>query len=551
MSGLLRMALGSTPVVVAALARRLGGAGAGRLWRRLLGGAFVVGFVAMMVAQWHPVYRFTTLLQCGQDAMARAVPALRTQPVAVHEGGYDGQYYVQLACDPSLRAPELPTAVDTLSYRARRILLPAVAWGLGGGDAERAVQIYPWLNIVCWFAVAALLWPLLQADHRWLGVAAWSGVLFSAGVLASVRYSLTDLPALLLLVLALRAAAAGRSSRMAGWFAASLLTRETMLVNAWGLLPKAWDSWRALWRAGLLLALAVLPLLLWLLYIQWQIGASGPGVRNFAWPGAGWWGEWLEEVGFAASWEYPWLGIASLLATVGLTVQAVFVLSDWRPAERWWRVGAGSVVLMLFLGPAVWEGVAGASLRVLLPLLLASNVMALQRKRAWLWLLLINLSVPAGLSDMVPMPREQELAAVRAGDTAAVLNVGDGCYGQERLRKEHWVWTQSDAQLRLQLWTSETAGAEVTLTARVRALDERELVISWAGGELWRGRVGRNWSQVRLVPLAVATGEVTLLLHSEAPAVREGSGLDVRQLSVCVLNPSIELRARPGRSVDR
>ena len=334
MSGLLRMALGSAPLVVAVLARRLVGAGAGPRWRRLLGGVFVAGFVALMVAQWHPVYRFTTLLQCGQDAMSRAMPALREQPVAVYEGGYDGQYYVQLACDPSLRAAELGTAVDTLSYRARRILLPAVAWGLGGGSAERAVQIYPWLNIVCWFALATLLWPLLQAGERWLGLAAWGGVLFSAGVLASVRYALTDLPALLLLVLAVRAAVAGRSGRMAAWFGASLLTRETMLVSAWGLLPKAWGSGRGLWRAGLCVALAGLPLLLWLLYVKWQIGASGAGVRNFAWPGAGLLGEWVEELGFAASWEYPWLGIASLLATVGLTAQAVFVLSDWRPTDR-------------------------------------------------------------------------------------------------------------------------------------------------------------------------------------------------------------------------
>ncbi len=221
--------------------RKLGSPGAGRWWRGLCGAALVAGFLTLLAALWHPVYRFTGLLQFDRSNEASALPVVREQPVALNDGGYDGQYYVQLACDPTLRTSKLRTAIDSLSYRARRILLPAAAWGLGCGRSAWVIQVYPWLNIGCWLALAWLLWPLLQADGRWLGVAAWAGVLFSAGVLASVRYSLTDLPSLLLFVLAMRAAGAERPGRMAAWFAASLLARETMLVGAWGLRRKAWD----------------------------------------------------------------------------------------------------------------------------------------------------------------------------------------------------------------------------------------------------------------------------------------------------------------------
>ncbi len=514
-------------------------------WPRVVGLVLVAGFVASLVALWHPVYRFTALLQMDAANKTRMLPTLRGEPVALSPfGGYDGQYYAQLACDPTLRTPELRTSIDSLPYRARRILVPALAWVLGGGRPGVAVQAYTWINIGCWFWLAVLLWRLLGAD-QWRGLAAWTGVMFASGTLVSVRFSLTDLPGLVLFVAAMAAVERGRGRSAMAWFGASLLARETMLVGAWGLVSKAWERAPGrLWHNGLMLVLAVLPLALWLVYVGWQVGPSGTGVRVFGWPGAGLIGDWREEWALVCTGENRLLVWASLLSTVALTVQAVFMVVQFRPDDRWWRVGAGYVVLMLVLGPAVWEGIAGAALRVLLPLLLVCNVMVVRNRFSSWWLLALNLSVGVGLMEMAPMPDEREMAAVRTQQTAVVLRAETGCYGPERWRESRWVWTEQDAEWQLQSWVGACA-MEATLCLKMRALDERELVVSWAGGELWRGRVGKKWTPVRLSPLPVQDGRVTLNFRADSPAVREGTQHDARLLSVCLLNPRIELQPAP------
>jgi hypothetical protein len=74
----------------------------------------------------------------------------------------------------------------------------------------------------------------------------------------------------------------------------------------------------------------------------------------------------------------------------------------WRPAERWWRVGAAFAGMMLFLSTPVWEGYPGASTRVLLPMTLAFNVLV-PRTGRWLPILLAgNLTVAASVFEFSP-----------------------------------------------------------------------------------------------------------------------------------------------------
>ncbi len=529
--------LAAIPAVVLAAVGRGDGAAGARLLRRLVGLALVGLLAALLGRVWHPVYRFTGLLQLDGRNEARMLGAVRAAPVAYFDGGYDGQFYAQLACDPSLRDPELPKAIDSLSYRARRILLPAVAWAAGFGRPEWAFHVYSWLNIAGWLVLAGLLWPLLEADRRWLGLLAWTGVMFSAGMLVSVRYALTDLPAVLLFVLAMRAATpAGR----AGWFGACLLTRESMLVGAWGLLEKAWDRPGRLVRPLGWLAAALVPLLLWVAYVRWRAGQTSGGIGNFAWPGSGLLGDWREGWAALASGQERKYAVLSVLATFSLTLQAVFLVVGWNPADRWWRAGAGSVALLLVLGPAVWEGLFGANLRVLLPLTLACNVLALRRRGALWWLLAFNLSVPAAISEMTPILDHRELATVRRGAAAAVLRGNDGCYGRERLGESLWVWMQPQAEWTLRSWTGGERTALI-LSAKVRGIDVRVLTISHGARELWRGSVGAEWLEVRLDLGEVPEGVSSLVFRSDAPAVRESDEPDARSLAVCVLNPVLEL----------
>ena len=73
---------------------------------------------------------------------------------------------------------------------------------------------------------------------------------------------------------------------------------------------------------------------------------------------------------------------ATLAATFSLVVQAVFFVVHRRAAEPWWRVGAIYMGLMVCLGPSVWAGFPGAATRVLLPLTLAFNVLAVRGRAA-------------------------------------------------------------------------------------------------------------------------------------------------------------------------
>ncbi len=516
---------------------------AGRLRRRVLGFALTIAFLGLVAQFWHPVYRFSSLLGIDAARETTAMPVVRAQPVFSTDGGYDGQFYAQIACDPTLRDPALPGATDSLAYRARRILFPATAWALALGDPQRAFQIVPWLNIGCWLALGAVLWPLLRADRSWAGVGAWAGVLFSAGMLASVRSALTDLPALLLFVLALRAVERRREGAMAGWLAASVLTRETMLVGAWGLVPAwPWVSKNWIRCAGWVVG-ATVPLFLWLVYIRWQVGPNSGGLRNFWWPGAGLLWEWREELGYLLAWRDPVLAITSTLATLALTAQAGFLLWHWRPRNRWWRVGAGSLALMAILGPAVWEGVFGASLRVLLPLLLVCNYLAVRRRGVAVWLLLINLSVPPGLVGMLPLPDLGDWAAERSEAGAVIIRAGDGCYGRERDGRSRWIWMQQDAVLAGRCWLDQPE-AELALTMKARALDHREIVISSDVGELWRGRLNNKWTVIRLPSVPVRAGAFQLRVYSDSPGVREAEDEQARSLSVCLLNPEVEVRPR-------
>lgn len=518
--------------------QRLVRAGLQRWLRRLLGLGVVTAFVMLLAPIWHPVFGLTALIQVDVAARDRVLPVLREQPIAYLYGGYDGQYYAQLACDPSLRMPGFPRAVDSLAYRARRILLPATAWAAAGGDPVRAFRLYPWINVLCWFALAAVLWRMLAADDSWAGLVAWGGVMFSAGVLASVRFSLTDMPSLLLFVLAMRAADRGRPGAMCGWFAASLLARETMLIGAWGLLRARAGVMRGWLRAGLWVALALIPLLGWLLYVRAQAsvgeGVPGGGSRNFAWPAVGLVHRWQELAAMVADpGKDRWIVWVSVLGMVSVCAQIGFVIVRPRWENVWWRVGAGFAVLALLLGDAVWEGFPGAGLRVLLPLLFACNLLALELPSRWRWLGLILFNLSAVLMLREFNPARSDVAAARSGYGTVVLNQGAGCYGPERSRSECWVWTQSDAA-----WRVEARGdpAEYILTGRVRSLDERGVALLWQGRVIWRGKANQDWTSFRSEPFRIEAGDSSLHIMADRPGVTEGPNPDARSLSTCFLN---------------
>lgn len=510
---------------------------AARPWPvRAIGLATVAVFLLLVARFWHPVYGFTSFLQLDSSNDAVKIAAFREHPVFVYHdtGGYDGLYYAQIAYHPLLDAPELAPAMDNLSYRARRILPPALAWTLAAGNPAWIVHVYSLLNVAAWLALAAILWRLLAVDSAqgWL---AWAGVMFSAGALSSVRLALTDLIALTILAGALLAAERGRRGWALGAIAASGLARESALVALAGLVERPWFNRRNLTRA----AVAVAPLAAWMLYVGWRVNGHSSGMYNFTWPVMGYVGRWLGNFSALQN-ESERLAVwTTVLATIGLSVQAAYFLLHRQPDDRWWRVGLGYTALLLCLGAPVWEGFPGAATRVLLPLSLAFNVLAHRSRAALGWLVAGNLTVFAGLLALVNVPHNpRELAADRADGTACVAWLEDGWYNVERSWRHERVWSDVNSRMELSTWGRRDQA--VTLEFSIRSLNPRTVVIRDGFRELWRGAVGPEKLHLSLVTRLTA-GRGGLEFSTPEPAAPEPAERGGRSLAFALYDARLHL----------
>jgi len=357
--------------------------------------------VQAVAAHYQPGVGFTDLITFGTRFQDRALLVVQATPHHIGEGpGYDGQFYAQLAVDSWLRDPALADALDNAGYRARRILFSWTAYVLGLGRPWWVLQAYAVQNVLCWLILAWLLtrWFKLR-DLR--AFALWFGCLFADGLIASVRFALLDGPSLLLIALVVVAAERGRHWAASGLLALAGLGREANLIAGVALLrPRWWKRREALttMAQGLL---AVLPLVLWLAYVRWGAGFKmSLGGFNFAWPFVSYVAKWKVTVSELASEGFSSSARFSLYALVSLTTQAVFLSIRRNRQSPWWRVGAASIVLMAFLGPAVWTGDPGAVTRAVMPMTVAFNVLLIRERWFWPLFVLGNLTILGGLETL-------------------------------------------------------------------------------------------------------------------------------------------------------
>lgn len=497
----------------------------------------VVLFLVLVVRFWHPVYGFTSFFQLDAPNDDLKITAFRELPVFVHRdtGGYDGLYYAQIAHDPSLRDPELPRAMDNFSYRARRILPPALAWLLGAGRPAWIIHTYSLINVAAWLALAAILWRLLDVRNArgWL---AWSGVLFSAGALSSVRLALTDLGALAVIAGALLAAERARHRLAIVLSSLAGLARETSLLAVAGLCHAPWFSFKNAARV----LLAAVPLAAWLAYVRWRVGPADAGWANFTWPGAGLVEKWRAATDALTTLADKPLAWTTLLATLALTVQAAFFVVRLRLSDRWWRIGAAYAVMMLFLGTAVWEGFPGAATRVLLPLNLAFNILVHRTRASLAWLIAGNLTVFAGLLALRDVPRDPtELVAQRLGDGAAIVHFESDWFGREHDRRHTWLWTRQRGTLTLETPARLTHG--LRLDFALRSPDARLVTLQVDGREIWRGEVGATLSKHTVTLPAMPARRSTLEFSSDTPGVRENASPHARELAFALYDLRLAL----------
>lgn len=362
---------------------------------------FVLGTVA---SRWDARTGFTSLLSFGGPKFDQRLPVLRVLPIAKDPGtGYDGQFAAQLAVEPDPRTPEIRAALDNPTYRARRIFLAWCAHVIGAGDPWSVLQVYALQNLLAWLLLAWVVWRQLRPASDARAAAIWYSCMMSIGALDSVRLSLTDLSAVLLLALAVAAVARGRPWVAAGAFAVAGLTRETSLLGGAALWPERTEGRRTWLPAAGRCLCAVLPLLVWVLWLARAVSPAGAlGGSNFDWPGVAFARHCARCLGHLATGDLGSRWSFGLVGAVGLGFQSLSILVRPKWSEPWWRVGVGFALLFWIVGDSVWEGYWAAA-RALLPMTFAFSILAPDDGRFWARLTLANAAlVIHGIWRMFP-----------------------------------------------------------------------------------------------------------------------------------------------------
>jgi hypothetical protein len=378
--------------------------------------AAVIGFFVLGVATyWRPDSGFTSLIRFGRQFEAARLPELAGLTIATNPGsGYDGQFYAQLAVNPDVTAPAVQHALDNPQYRARRILLPLVAHALGFGQPGFTLQVYALLNVAAW---GLLAWWLYRAtcEGGVPGAAIWAVCLLNLGVLDSVRESLTDLPALLLLAGAVGFADSNRKRlwSVAAMIAAAGLVRETTLLGVTLFWPgRACDAVgpdraRPFGRF-VATGLAVLPTAAWMAWLAHTApGGNTAGAANFGWPGVAFVHHFFECAAALRASPFHWQFVFGPIAALGLAWQSVSVIRRALDGgSAWARAALPYAVLFWLLGDAEWGGRLGggywAVARVCLPLTVAYCLLLPRDRWFWWRLVLPNLCVLHALMRFWP-----------------------------------------------------------------------------------------------------------------------------------------------------
>lgn len=532
--------------------RQIGGWFSRRGWSPLVVTAYALVIAAFLwsFSQFYiPGKGFSSLIAFGSQSEAQRLSKVRKLDYYVEKDsdGYDAQYYAQIAMDPSLQNKQLRNAVDSLPYRARRILMPAVSYVLGFGEPGAILQVYATLNAVCWLLLAVLLLHWFP-PASWEHFLRWVGVLGTFGLSLSVRHALTDGPSLLLLALGIYLL-----ERQRPWLAAAVLglsgvAKETSVLGATAFIPQRIFSWGEWPKAIVRGALVGLPLALWLGYISWQVGAAADvGARNFDLPLAGYYRKWVATLG---GFNDVALGAPgahwSLISLVVLTTQAAFLAARPKWSDPWWRIGACYTLLMVFLGDAVWEGYPGAASRVLLPMQLAFNVLV-PFGGGWRTILVLgNLSLLAAPVAMEPpnsnagyvLRVDSEFFSARSGATMQV-DYSPEWHSPEQGSAGYRIWSTGNAALLIR--NPHDRPLVVRLRFEMNAEGARTVRLKLGERELWTVLIPEGGKVAASLPrIALSPGMNRIEFLTDQPA-RERPP-DPRMLAFCMHNLRIDVQ---------
>lgn len=295
--------------------------------------------------------------------------------------GYDGQFFLALAFDPSLRRGTAE-CLDEPRYRARRILWPLLAYATVLGWPPAIVP-----SLLLWNAVltgmgtgAAARWLTLDGHSPF-----WSlSYPLSLGVVTSLWRGLGDVTLCSLLLLAFLALRRDRPAGAALCLAGALLSKETALLAVLGIAAAGTFHRKWTWVSASILALA--PAVAWWLYVDSLVSrpVADFAAINLEWPFVGalaaateWWTSGRPPIRQAKDFAVA----ATYLSALGGGVACLRIpLGRSSPVADALRLSwAAFAVLGLCLSAAVWIEL-WAFARALLPVLVLGALWQWQRR---------------------------------------------------------------------------------------------------------------------------------------------------------------------------
>jgi hypothetical protein len=367
--------------------------------------AFIPTFY--LAQQYRQRADLTRVISFGQIFETRELPEIRDLHPAIERGaGFDGQFYAQIALDPTCRRPDLPGALDNPSLRMQRILLPALAHVLGGGKPARVVFDYALLNLGFWYLLLAVLVRRHPATtpRRFLALFA---IMLTTGTLISVQSALTDLPAVTLGFISLGLA----ELPAAAIISLAILTKPTCgLFLLRYLAPFPQTVRDAFQRVGLVLFALALPML-WQFYLVGTIKAKVLDSGQFGAPFTGWWHRWwssiqtwgaspLPQTGEVLTWEW---NVFEVLALISMTIQIIYLVLTPRWRHPLWLVSLAFIALFFCFSDKNFSAEVGYT-RTVLPITIAFNLFLLEIRSTPRFLLLFlggNFGLLEGAGDML------------------------------------------------------------------------------------------------------------------------------------------------------
>lgn len=504
-------------------------------------------FFAFKVYQYnHHNYGYTTLPRFSHEFQEQSIDLLKKTPHYRHKDGYDGQFYAQLALQPSAQGIEIEQALDNYTFRARRILFSWTAWAMGLGQPSWVLQAYSFQNALFWFFTAILL-------IRWLPPTCWQNTLrfiacfFTLGLVNSFSRALLDGPSLFLIALGAYLVETRKSWLGAATLGLAGLGKETNLLAIGALFRPGKIRSQLNLQFLLKAALVLLPFCLWFAIVlsSSQLGRSeNIGSRNFDFPFVGALDTFLMIIKEAGEKGFPSSSFLSVAILGSLFVQGIYLLARPKWDSVWSRIGIAFAILMLVLGPAVWEGLQAAP-RVLLPMTVAFNIL-FSRKTFLLPVLIfantltfvgINAFHPPLIEEHYEMVDQSNLAYDPTTHQYSYVEFKHGWSIVEGKKSRYWRWSEGDSIAEFFLPGDQSVQAELQFTPKT--ITPRNIFLEVNGELIWQAQNDQLYGDVYTIPFILQPGTNTLRFYSPTPPERVGS--DPRNLSFALVDYKLRL----------